>query len=798
MPALPPAGNQLPHKSGRPPSEEDVEEATQVFFEFCIKPEVPPVWLDDDVGSTEVAVPRVGGLQADMDPLLGEMETVVEVEEVQEEAIQGFDSGQKQEVTDAAEALAVEAGGVSESLPRTTTSDTPEKRREIGIEGLLEAAKSLVGVDWEEETADRFLEKHVDDEDEMATTMTLEEFVDAFDSLRMTMRIYHLNILVDDALERQGALEIELAHDRMMQQAFDDALAATDRADKCYSLKSVPGGNEGRTTALPSGGVGVGTAPTNGRGASTVLTTRGAETSAPTRGREKSTSVPPSSGRSTSRTYVEDVRDAVSEMKDKVFHRGQFEDSLKKGKSALLDVVAMSTSFFKRPRAAKRLAVASEALAAAEDHLAHSCAPPQLGTTRIKMLLERRSRAGRHATGSTVISVFGAQAQFGQGQRSATADLLTLPEGDSETRGGTARTDTTNALLSDRTHAEVMDLVAEGQCLIDQLPEDMSGVIADAISRGGSPVAELVRRSGTRSQTSVSPGPDLGKMLSDRIHADVMNLVAEGQCLIDELPEDMSGVITDAISRGGSPVAEVMRHKGSGKSAAVVEFDKTDNGQEPTGHTEAAEIVTKDSSPHQGAGQTCPPQSETEIMEIKTHRASHSPDYKGPVHMAHLPGERTPLEAELDVEVVREMLVFCGIEQAADCDLDDLLDEVQAEHFIQMQRTGTETVLGIDAAGTLREHGPEAELIPMIYQKLQPMCWLHEVESDLKSAMKLKAQVMEQLKFYEKGKDAYEDATEDFAEGAYTDSKNKALDADRCFSVHGCRLNVENNNEQHW
>ena len=38
------------------------------------------------------------------------MQALPEVEEVQEEAIQGFDSGQKQEVTDAAEALAVEAG----------------------------------------------------------------------------------------------------------------------------------------------------------------------------------------------------------------------------------------------------------------------------------------------------------------------------------------------------------------------------------------------------------------------------------------------------------------------------------------------------------------------------------------------------------------------------------------------------------------------------------------------------------------------------------------------------------------
>ena len=659
--------------------------------------------LDDDVGSTEAAVLRGEGLQADMDPLLGEMETVVEVEEGQD-AIQGFDSGQKQEVKDAAEASAVKAGG--ESLPRTTTSDTHAKRREIGIDGLLEVAKSLVGVDWEEEAADRFLEKHVHDEDEMATTMTLEEFVDAFDSLRMTMRIYHLNILVDDALERQGALEIQLAHDRMMQQAFDDALAATDRADKCYSLKSMHVGNGKRTMALPTGGVGVGTgAPTSWGGADTVVMTNGAETSAPTRGREISTAVPSSSGRRSSRTHIEDVREAIAQMKDKVSHRRQFEDSLKKGKSALLDVIAMSASFFKRPRAAKRLAVASEALAAAQDHLANSCAPPQLGSARIKMMLERRSRTGRHATGSTFISVFGAQAQSGQDQRSATADLLTLPEEGSETRGGTARADTTDSLLSDRTHANFMDLVAQGQCLMDQLPEDMSGVIADAISRGGSPVAELVRRSGSRSPTSHGPGPDFSAMLSDRMHADVMNLVAEGQCLMDQLPEDMSGVIADAISRGGSPVAELVRQEGSGRSASGVKCADTDDEKEPTGHKEVAEFVAMGGSHRGGAGQT----TMTEIMEITTHRASHSPDYTGPVHMARLPGERTPiLEAELDVEVVREMLVFCGLEQAADWDLDDLLVEVQAEHFIHMQQMRTETGLGIDAADTLREQGPEA------------------------------------------------------------------------------------------
>ena len=682
------------HLNGRPPS--GVEDAAELFFRFCIQPEIPPASLQEqERASPRDGLPAILGeaeqpyVGVDL-PLSG-MQTLVEEDEGDE--IKGFDSGGKQAVQDAA------VVDVQEGPPGAAAGDEFAEDREIGLEGLLAAAKYLEGVEWDEAAADRFLEKHVDDED-VNTTMTLEEFVDAYDSLCMTMRIFHLNILVDDALEQHGAREMDLAQDRMMQQLFDDALAAIDRADKCMSIRSIknkPTGDDGATTAMPT------------RGAASTVPVRSVEaaTAMPTRGTRLSTAT--SNGHLTSRLHVEEVRANILEMQRKVSHRVQFEEAMRKGKSALLDVEAMSKSMFKRSRAAKRLVTAKEALAAASDHLKSSCPPPQLGVTRITMLLERWGQASRNATGSTAIGVFEARAKTGGGPRSGTADLLTLPEDDVECHGDTAETDP-GGILSDRTHAEVTNLVAEGQMLMEQLPEGMSGVIADAVARGGSPVAELMRR-----------GP-------------------------------------------GCPVDVV---------------DDSTGGDEPKSHNEMADHTARpkpasDSLPRDG--------DMAEIMEISTHRVSHTPDYSGPVHLAHLPGEYplvTAADAELDMQVVRDLLTLCGIKQASDWDLDDLLDEVQAEYAIQMQQMSSGGGTGFRGQHGLSKLGPEAALTPMIYERLQPVCWRHDAAADLESALQLKCQLQEQSNFYEKARDAFEDAGEEFAEGAYTESKGKALEADR-------------------
>lgn len=678
---------------GRPPS--GVEDAAELFFRFCIQPEIPPASLQEQArrsprdGSPaslgEAEQSCAGGVDL---PLSG-MQTLVEEDEGDE--IQGFDSGEKQAVEDTADV------DVQEGLQGAAAGDEFAEDREIGLEGLLAAAKYLEGVEWDEAAADRFLEKHVDDED-VNTTMTLEEFVDAYDSLRMTMRIFHLNILVDDALEQHGAREMDLARDRMMQQLFDDALAAIDRADKCMSIlsiKSKPSGDDGATTAMPT------------RGAVSTVHVRSVEasTAMPTRGTRLSTAT--SNGNLTSRLHVEDVRVNILEMKRKVSHRVQFEEAMRKGKSALFDVEAMSKSMFKRSRAAKRLVTAKEALAAASDHLESSCPPPQLGVTRIRMLLERWGQASRNVTGSTAIGVFETRAKTGGGLRSGTADLLTLPE--VECHGDTAKIDP-GAILSDRTNAEVMNLVAEGQMLMEQLPEGMSEAIADAVATGGSPVAELMRR---------------------------------------------------------------------GPGWAVDVVDDSTGGDEPKGQSEMADHTERpnpasDSLPRAG--------DMAEIMEINTHRVWHTPDYSGPVHLAHLPGEYpllTAVDGELDIEVVRELLTLCGIKQASDWDLDDLLDEVQAEYSIQMQQMSSGGGIGFQGQHGLSKLGPEAALTPMIYERLQPVCWRHDAEADLENAMQLKCQLQEQLNFYEKARDTFEDAGEEFAEGAYTESKGKALEADR-------------------
>ena len=49
--------------------------------------------------------------------------------------------------------------------------------------------------------------------------------------------------------------------------------------------------------------------------------------------------------------------------------------------------------------------------------------------------------------------------------------------------------------------------------------------------------------------------------------------------------------------------------------------------------------------------------------------------------------------------------------------------------------------------------------------------------------MRNSLQCLEQLKLYTKAKDAFEDAKEEFQEGAFTDAGRKARDSDKLFSL---------------
>ena len=176
-----------------------------------------------------------------------------------------------------------------------------------------------------------------------------------------------------------------------------------------------------------------------------------------------------------------DVRDLVPEMKRKAVHCTQFVESLAKCNKALSDVAVMSQSYFKRPWAANRLKTARECLNDATTNFAHSCPPPMVGMATMKMLLDRRARTG---TSATSISIFGAPSLGqNQGGRLGTNNLLTI-----ESRLPTSES------LSDRTQAEVEILVLEGQALLGQLPNGMSGALAGAIRDGGSPVATVLRQ----------------------------------------------------------------------------------------------------------------------------------------------------------------------------------------------------------------------------------------------------------------------------------------------------------------
>ena len=225
-------------------------------------------------------------------------------------------------------------------------------------------------------------------------------------------------------------------------------------------------------------------------------------------------------------------------MKRKAVHCTQFVESLAKCNKALSDVAVMSQSYFKRPWAANRLKTARECLNDATTNFAHSCPPPMVGMATMKMLLDRRARTG---TSATSISIFGAPSLGqNQGGRLGTNNLLTI-----ESRLPTSES------LSDRTQAEVENLVLEGQALLGQLPDGMSGALAGAIRDGGSPVATVLRqRLPTQPESVVTIDPAKVQGL-EVLEKEVATLVAS-------LPYELAHDVVASVIRSNSPVADVV------------------------------------------------------------------------------------------------------------------------------------------------------------------------------------------------------------------------------------------------
>jgi hypothetical protein len=248
---------------GKPPSEDVVEEAKQTFFSFCDMPVSLPAsdnHLPHDTADAAALPEAVAEVGQAIAQALDVEEQEGKVGASHDEGvtppgspgnISFFDAGEEKQIMESVyegnedqiidDATAGAGGGDAREGGGEGggegEGDGAMMKRQMGLEALLKAAKYLEGIEWDEAAADRFLEKYAK-EDEHQDTLTLEEFVHGFEDLRMKMRIARLKLLVDQALEQQGASEMELAGDMLKQQRFEDALAASERGDKNYKQMS--------------------------------------------------------------------------------------------------------------------------------------------------------------------------------------------------------------------------------------------------------------------------------------------------------------------------------------------------------------------------------------------------------------------------------------------------------------------------------------------------------------------------------------------------------------------------------
>ena len=227
------------HHPRRPPSQDEVQRATDIFFKFCrpLESQNAPHLSSDEASLPGSAPHQEGGgsredshneqahggkeetdvIFFDSDGMAKDMTLGAHLSIVNEE--HSFDAMSEEEDRDVEvrrhtgtpfEEFGEDAGNGRGSVqptgtaqitePTTEQSKAPPQSQEMGLNELMDAAFSFEGVEWEEGKALRFMEIY-SREDEHQEELTLEEFISAYQDLKMRMSILKLKLLVDDVLE---------------------------------------------------------------------------------------------------------------------------------------------------------------------------------------------------------------------------------------------------------------------------------------------------------------------------------------------------------------------------------------------------------------------------------------------------------------------------------------------------------------------------------------------------------------------------------------------------------------------
>ena len=723
---------------GRPPGEDVVSAANEVFDRFCQQHD--QTWPLSQLHLREES----DGAVEDGEVEVGE-DGMYRVDE-EADFIQGFDSGSPIKVADAVPrpaGLGVAQGArplggdferdanVEEESMKSAHEGDRVGREKVGdgtrtmnMEGLMSAAASLAdGVVWDEILADDFMEKYSSD-DENHELLTNGDFVKCFEDLVMRMRLLKLQLVVDNALEENGDREMVAAHGFLAQQRFDDALASSDLANLSYTLLStVPQDRKSfgdKVILLPD---------------------------------------------------IADFQDRIPHFRDQARSHSVFLEALKTGKSVLSEVEDMATSYFARPSASQRLMVAQEALQHATESLFQSLPPPQLSSAHVNMLVNRRCRTPPLPSpcGHPVHSaIHPFDPHFPIKSTLDSVKTLVLPEGDQVSSAG--RDSGRQKLLTDRTRNEVIALVTEGEALMEKLPGEMTASMAEAIelgANGGSPVARIICEN--VSPRRASPGGVAetdDRPISERTATNVAHLVMEGQDLLTRLPANESATLVETIERGGSPVADLLRI-GLSPNSEMISGSNTAGTQEGTvGHA----------------------------------RQTYSSYLPGEDLISVVRGRSAGLNLKLLGELL--IMCGVKMDVVSDTELLQAVEQVLADRMVahekhegrpwSTERSHTEwdekkhSTHGDKKGRTcnpVEDNCAEAEIICDMYAKLQPMSWLKEAKSELTQAMDQLNRLGNRLKFYQKGEEAYGDANREFEGGAFTDAMTKATEADKLFAL---------------
>ena len=441
----------------------------------------------------------------------------------------------------------------------------------------------------------------------------------------------------------------------------------------------------------------------------------------------QSTAVPDKTkrtGEMRARPTVVEFQDKVPDMRDKALRQKKFEEALKKGKSALNDVEEMSLSFFKRPWAGKRLAFAEESLKDAAECLENCCPPPQLGSAHIRMLLDRRNR--RTSTCSSTYNAHSPARSTTENNRISNVNTLRLPEDE----GSLPSTGELRRLTGVSDHRPLNE-------------------VGNVVNQGGIIASESTHEEQTQD----------GNVCATINPADVeglKDLTDDGAELILQVPS--AKVIVESVMRSSSPVADAIQRSNS-PVTEILRFQTPLNRL----HTAASD----DSPIH----------------------AYIAPEYSGPVQMASLSGEDSPVSLvrpnALDLHVMLDLLIMCGVkmQMIVPQDVQHAAAEIQTKQASRHFQSQAWPLQGHQEK--LRSGGldTETDLLPEMYSRFHALSWRLEAQAELDQAMGRIQKLCAQKRFYEKGKDAFEDASEEFDEGAYPNAKTKAQDADKLFAL---------------